>query len=250
MEEEKPEATKKFTDLVQVCAIAIGLLTSAILVAGYTYYIGYISAFGLDASLMDRGLADVIAESWYVGLLALVYVLPFWWYPFAFMAAVVMLMLAAYCIRRQREKGKDVINESPVQQNQDGKRLGDWISWLEMIVYMAGWALTPGAIMLLTWLFFVTPFQKGNATAKVDIEKYQKNKCTTEATTASPERCVALIDIAAPSKPVAYGIVVSGSRDRIAIFSEKGLQVWPLTSSYRIDKAYIGKPAESPNLND
>jgi hypothetical protein len=244
VKEEKPEAPIKVADLLQVLGVAMGLLASCILVAGYTWYIGHISAFGLDSSIMNRGLGDVIAESWYVGLMALIYLLPLWWYPFIFVAVVGALMLGGlYYISRQRDKGKNPLGDPITKQNQGRRILGltqwHWVCWLEAVHLMCGWALVPIVLVLLTWLFIVFPFSEGNTLAKSEIEKYQKRGCTMDGVVGSPTRCISLVDISSPSVPAAQGLLVSSTNERIAIFNDKGLQVWPLTSSYRIDRAYI-----------
>jgi hypothetical protein len=56
----------------QIAAVFIGIFTPCILLAGYGYYLGYTTAFGLDPSLMARSLSEVITESWYLGILAFV----------------------------------------------------------------------------------------------------------------------------------------------------------------------------------
>jgi hypothetical protein len=72
--QDAPLSAQIFHSL-QILAVTLGVVTPGILVAGYAWYLGYISVFNLDPSLMNRQFGDMIAESWYMGARLLVYFL-------------------------------------------------------------------------------------------------------------------------------------------------------------------------------
>lgn len=100
------------TKYCQLAAILLGGLTPAVVLAGYVYHLGVILTFGLDPSLVNRGFADVITESWYMGLLFLGYLLTWWWLPVLLVTIFALVLLGLlHSAARLKAKGVEIFPE-------------------------------------------------------------------------------------------------------------------------------------------
>lgn len=101
----------------------------------------------------------------------------------------------------------------------------------------------PAVVLLIAAAVVIFPFQKGNQDALKEIENFRKNGCEVVAVEArSFSRCVHLIDISSSNATmVAHGLLVTANSERIAIFTELAIEVWPMLDRYKLQKGYLPK---------
>ena len=230
---------------IQLIAVAFGIFIPCVVFAGYVYYIGYVITFGLDPSLVARSLSDVVSEGWYLGILALGYILKFWKYPLlAFGILCVVFLVIIYVAAHFKSKGKPPFSAQITKENPGRKILGlsqwHWICWWELVETFYAWLLYPIAFLLVPILVMVNPYERGKQDAQRQIEELASHKCDSLLVKKGQVRCVELIDVSqTPNKVLFEGMVITANSNRIALYNSDDLEVWPLTDSVKIRKHVV-----------
>lgn len=245
---------EKIYKSAQIIAIIFGVLIPCILLAGYVYYLGYTSAFGIDSSLMNRGFGEVIAESWFMGARFLVYLSTKWWFLLLIIAAAIIGGLGALVlVIVTRAKGIDILSKKINKENQGRTILGvtqsQWLCLWSEVGQVINWVGSILAVFLVAFALVFIPAQLGDREAKAQIEHYQEQGCEGVEELTSPARCINLVDISSPFVPIAQGFMITANTERVAIFNKNGLEVWPLLDSYVIRKSYVSA-AESTETSE
>lgn len=71
---------EKIEGSIKIAGSLIAIIIPCILLAGYSFHLGYIMTYGLSADLVSKSMSDMLAESWYVGVMAMAWVLSKWPY--------------------------------------------------------------------------------------------------------------------------------------------------------------------------
>lgn len=229
---------------LQIIVVALGVLAPCILLAGYSYYLGHITTFGIDSSLMNRGFGDVIAESWIVGVRLLVYLWSRWWWLVLFFGfAIIGALGALIFVVRQKSKGIDALAKKINKEYQGRTILGftqwHWLCLGEVVGTIWNWSWAVVALVMFASAVVILPFHHGNFDAQTQIMQYQKNGCADISKMPEPFSCIYLIDISSSDDvPVTQGFLVTANNERVAIFNKNGLEVWPLLDSYMLRRKY------------
>lgn len=239
----------------QLTAVILGVLTPCLLLSGYVYHLGHITAFGLDSSLMSRGFGDVITESWYIGVLLLTYFLAQWWWLLVFFGVMVTVLLSLFIyFVRLKEKGVDVF-ANPITKENQGRRIlrltqWHWICCGEMVMGVGSVICIPSVVLLVAAAVVILPFQKGYQYGLAAIESFQKNGCEVAADESQPfSQCIYLMDISSSNvTTVAQGLLVTANSGRIAVFTERAIEVWPMLDKYKLQKSYLSKAKDDEAL--
>lgn len=228
---------EKYERLIKMAASAVAIAVPCILLTGFSYHIGHIFTFGLSYELINKDMSDVLVESWYIGVLAIAWLLSKWpvWLGF-FIFFVIIGLVAFFYVRHAKEKGKLWLFEELSKENQGRKILGitqwHWCVLGEMYVELSSWFSYPLLIVCFLGLLTAFPYERGKADADRQIQIYAESGCDHEEKVG---QCSYLIDTKNQNKIIAKGILVSANQDRIAIFNNE-LEVWPLLDSYIIRK--------------
>jgi hypothetical protein len=228
---------EKYERLIKMAASAVAIAVPCILLTGFSYHIGHIFTFGLSYELINKDMSDVLVESWYIGVLAIAWLLTKWPYWLGFFVFLVIIGLVAFFYARHaKASGKDWLFEEISKENQGRKILGitqwHWCVLGEMHVELSSWFSYPLLIVCFLGLLTAFPYERGKADAEKQIQLYVESGCDNEEKIA---QCSYLIDTNSENKILAKGILVSANQDRIAIFNNE-LEVWPLLDSYIIRK--------------
>jgi len=233
---------------VQVVATLIGVFIPLLLLLGYVYHLGFIDYFGLDSSLVPRDFGGMITESWYLGVMSLASLVPYLWFVFLFtgMFFFVVLGFMYFSLYFKDKKGVRVLGK--VTKQDQGRKILGLTQWLWNNLFDSTMKLTLivcTVIMIpMTFLLIlISPFQLGMKEAEALNKRYAAWGCENgqvdvgQLDEAKSVPCISLIDSSQPeSKLLAQGIYVSSNGNRIAIFQDKTLQIYPLLAQYRISK--------------
>ncbi|PTB86768.1 hypothetical protein C9940_00915 [Pseudidiomarina aestuarii] len=227
----------KYEQLLKMAASVVAITVPCILLSGFSYHIGHIFTFGLSYELINKDMSDVLVESWYVGVLAIGWLLtklPFWLGFFVLL--VIVGLIAFFYARHAKESGKDWLFEEISKENQGRKIWGitqwHWCELGSMFKELISWFYYPVLILCFVVLVTVFPYEKGKDDAEKQIQLYAESGCNSEEKVG---QCSYLIDTSSENKILAKGILISANQERIAIFNNE-LEVWPLLDSYLIRK--------------
>lgn len=228
---------EKFERLLKLAASAVALVVPCILLTGFSYHIGHIFAFGLSHELIDKDMSDVLVESWYIGILAIGWLLSKWSYFLGFFIFLVVIGLAAFFIARHaKENGKDWFFEELGKDNQGRKILGitqwHWCQLGEMHVELSSWFYYPLVILCFIGLLTAFPYQRGQQDAEKQMKIFAESGCQSEEKVG---RCTYLLDTSKNNQVIAKGILISANDKKVAIYNNE-VEVWPLLDSYLIRK--------------
>lgn len=228
----------KAESIAKIAASVFAVLVSLILLSGYSYYLGYTNVFDLSSDLISKSMADVLAESWYVGVMAFVWLLLKWPYVLgSFVFFLILFSMMFFLARWARENGKDWMLEETTKENQGRHILGitvwHWKQLGGLFYEVVNWFYYPIAIIVGIGSFAILPYQTANDSAKEQKELFEKNGCSEITKKYS---CIYLVDIENQQKKIlAKGILISANDKRVAIYNNK-LEIWPLLDNYIIRK--------------
>jgi len=77
---------EKYERLLKMTASVVAIAVPCILLSGFSYHIGHIFTYGLSYELINKDMSDVLVESWYIGVLAIAWLLTKWPYWLGFFA--------------------------------------------------------------------------------------------------------------------------------------------------------------------
>ncbi|OUR72266.1 hypothetical protein A9Q78_07290 [Methylophaga sp. 41_12_T18] len=227
---------------LQFITLFIGILMPLLLLTGYVYHLGYVQAFGLDASLVSKDLSEMLVESWYLVALAVIYLLPKFWIPFAFGAFFMGMFLCALCFAIwQRNKGKTwMLLEDSTEDNQGktikGLTLWQWKILGTVINDVLSWAMLPVLIVLCFAVVSVFPYQVGRDDALKQIQDHHQYSCAEIEKLNNITLCSQLIDTTDNNNIISQGIMVTANDKRIAIYSNNKVEVFPFLPQYKLSK--------------
>jgi len=227
--------------VLKIAASAIAIVIPCVLLAGYSYHLGYIMTFGLSGDLIPKSMSDVLVESWYVSVIALAWALSYWEVLLGIFIASFLLGVASLLFfRLLKSKGINWVFDEITQQKQGKSILGftqwHWICLGQLFRDLSSIIILPMAILVVLAAFLVLPYTEGEDEALIQIERFNDNGCDCK-TEDKPLSCIRLIDTTAKKNVIAYGVLVSANDNRIAVFTGK-LEVWPMLDNYIIDKEF------------
>lgn len=230
---------------VHAVAVAAGVIASSMLLAGYSYYLGYIHAFGLDASLIGRGFGEVVAESWLMGLQLLVFILSKLISAIGVAVVLVVLMFASlFALASIQRKRPAIFSNQLNKQNQGRSVLGlslwQWWVGIEGASQLFGWILAFFLPVAVVAAALVWPYQQGQNHGATTMSSYLEQGCGYLSLEAPAfGRCVSLANAAGSGQPaLAEGMLVTATKDRLAIFNEAGVEIWSLSGDYKLHRPY------------
>ncbi|ODN65440.1 hypothetical protein [Methylophaga muralis] len=75
---------EKYERLLKMAASVVAITVPCILLSGFSYHLGRIFTFGLSYELINKDMSDVLVESWYIGVVAIAWLLSKWTYWLGF----------------------------------------------------------------------------------------------------------------------------------------------------------------------
>lgn len=220
---------------LQGLALALSILTPCILLAGYAFWLGHISAFDLSAELMPKTLTDVLLESWTLTLYLVIFVLApnliyiligtiFLW---------VGLVVIAYIVNFLAERKLIDPNAPEITQENKGKRILGLTQWMWKNLFNTGGLMYRASTALVLGICAVSmivlyPYTFGEKESKKQVEKFQLSECGTTI------KCHKLIDSSKGHETlIAEGILISATENKVAIYDGVA-SVYPLLDSYKL----------------
>ena len=234
--------------LLKAVATAIAAVVPVILLAGYSYHLGYTLTFGLSEDLVFKSMSEVLVESWYVAVISLGWLLSKWYYLLIAIALLyIMLVFFFFWARRQKQKEEFWLFQEITKENQGRNIFGvsqwHWVCLGETFHDLFSWFYYPMLVLAAIGLLTAHPFTLGKNLAIEQIELFKQKGCET---TNEKISCIELVEINQQNETfLIQGILVSANESRIAIYND-GLEIWPLLDSYLIkDKRLDLKSAEA-----
>lgn len=227
--------------IIKLAASSIAVIVPCVLLAGYSYHLGYILTFGLSSDLVPKSMSEMLVESWYVSVMAMGWVLSKW--PYILVGSIAFFLLFVgvfFFLRRAKRNGVTWIFEEITKENQGKIILGvtqwHWVCLGELFSYIFNWVSTPLFIIALLSLLTAFPFLDAKGFASEQMGVFEKEGCEN---TTEKLSCIKLVDTKKQQNNVlAEGILVSANGQRIAIYN-KQLEVWPLLDNYILTKKGI-----------
>ena len=214
---------------LQMAGLALSVFVPALLLAGYSWRLGYVSTFGLNPEIVEKGLADVVVESWVVGVQVVAFVLPkFIYLPIVWMVLFLFFLGLLYFLTFLKKRGSlSLFAEEITRENQGGSYFGltlwHWKLLSEAMEDVGNWLYWPFLVLAIAGCVVMFPFEKGKQSALEQLVEFRANGC------AEHGFCTRLLAVdGGEEKLVAEGIVVSANSGRIAIYSGGGVGVYPL----------------------
>ncbi len=222
---------------LQIMAVAMSLLVPCLLLAGYTLHLGYIGTFGLESEVISKGLADVITESWVLGVMVVNYGLPKW--PYFLIPLFILWLLSVgvmYLATYLQNSGKLNRHHEEITQENQGKVYRGLTHWKWKCIFeafedMAPWFTTPIAVLAVSAIVIILPYGVGKEDALKQLVNYRTHGCEAGV------KCTKLVDISGEEERlVVQGILVSANGSRIAIYSDGNIKVYPLLDKHILVK--------------
>lgn len=242
-EKKQDSAASDYQPLVQTfqfIALVFTITTPCLLIAGYSYYLGYINTFGIDSSLLNRDFSEAITECWIVGLKLIAYLwehkhLPAYW-------ALVVIAATLYCIAIAIKRKKLGLSNILVDGTLTKENQGSIVFGLTLYHWGLIWELfylplkiTVGLIgtIALALLICGAPFNDGTAAANRYIAKYQAHQCNRNVS-SNISNCISLVSLTGDKRVLIEGILVTASKTHIAIYSNNQTEIWPIRDDYKL----------------
>ncbi len=107
---------------LQIAGLALSVFVPALLLAGYSWRLGYVSTFGLNPEIISKGVSDVVVESWIVGVKVIVFGVSKWMYfPLFWVLIVTFLLGVLYFFVYMKNKGVISVDYADVTFDNKGK---------------------------------------------------------------------------------------------------------------------------------
>lgn len=233
-------AIQPLIQALQFLALIFTITTPCLLLAGYSYYLGYINTFGIDSSLLNRGISEAITESWIVGIKFLIYLFNKMHYLGAWGLIVIACTLYTIAIVTKRKKlglSNIILDGTLSKENQGPEYLGQtlyrWSVIWGLVLEVLQLLLSLAIIVLLPLATCLFPYGDGSKKAKEIIEKYQRHDCDYSIKPSSPN-CMTLIDLNGDKHTLINGIFITASKSHIAIYSNNQTEIWPIRDDYKL----------------
>lgn len=234
----------KIHQYLQATAVTLGIFVPCILLAGHVFYLGSTMPFGLDSTVITRGLGDTVAEAWMIGITLLSYLFSRWWYLLVFLLIISTVLLAViyfvFCFDQNGTYAEKLeISKQKPGREIFGLTLFAWKGWLSIVLGLGACVYAPLVALVFTAFIIVIPYQMGEKNAKEKIENVQKMGCSPPSEQISHIRCTTLTDLSAkPPAPIFTGILVSSNSSHVALFDGATLEVFPLTDNVKLSKPH------------
>ena len=252
-ENKQDRAASDFQALIQTfqfIALAFTITTPCLLIAGYSYYLGYINTFGIDSSLLNRDFSEAITECWIVGLKLLVYLWEHKHYPAYWALGVIVLALYCMAIIIKRKKlglSNILVDGSLNKENQGsvffGLSLYHWGLLCEFIYLPLKIVVEIIGIIALALLTSAIPFNDGTTDANEKIDNYRTHQCNRNVS-SKISNCISLVSLSEDKRILTEGILVTASKTHIAIYSNNQTEIWPIRDDYKLATNYQPKVAQ------
>lgn len=235
--------------LAQLLSIAVGILIPSLLIAGYVYHLGYIQSFGLDAAIIYKSLPDMITEGWYLTIQVVLWLVGIWWY---FIVALILftglILGVSYRLTYLKTKGRLKPIEEITFENQGQSTLGltkwVWTNFWETMEKSLTWFLhIPLAVLTVLLLLAMWPYQQGRDDGLKQIAQHQEYGCTAKDSLPDMTQCIYIFDTSKSSSHelVAQGVLVAADKQRLALFNDNKMEIWPRQVGYKIVHYYRSK---------
>ncbi|NQY27563.1 MAG: hypothetical protein HRT92_10370 [Piscirickettsiaceae bacterium] len=235
--------------LAQLLSIAIGILVSSLLIAGYVYHLGYIHSFGLDAAIIYKSLPDMITEGWYLTIQIVLWMVDIWW---VFIVALILyaglILGISYGVTYLKTKGKLEHVEEITFENQGRLTFGltEWIwkiFWETMNEGLTWFLHIPLAVLTVLFLLALWPYQQGRDDGLKQIAQHQEYGCIAKDSLPDMTQCIYIFDNSKSNSDelVAQGILVAADKQRLALFNDNKIEIWPRKVDYKIVHNYRSK---------
>lgn len=232
--------------LAQLLSIAVGILIPSLLIAGYVYHLGYIQSFGLDAAIIYKSLPDMITEGWYLTIQIVLWLVDsLWFFIIGFFLFLGLILAIAYLITYLKIKGRLEPVEDITFENQGRSILGltEWIwkNFWEMVEKSLTWFLhIPLAVLTTILVLALWPYQQGRDDGLKQIAQHKEYGCTAKDSLPDMVQCIYIFDNSKSSnnKLVAQGILVAADKQRLALFNNNKIEIWPRQVDYKIVHYY------------
>lgn len=214
---------------LQMAGLALSVFVPALLLAGYSWRLGYVSTFGLNPEIIEKGLADVVVESWVVGVKVIVFGVSKWMYfPLFWVSIVTFLLGVLYFFVHLKSKGVISVDRAEITFENKGEKFSGLTQWHWKTLYetaeeIGHWFYWPLVVLIVAAVVAVFPFEDGKQFALEQLVEFRENGCGKQGS------CTRLLRVEGGSESlVVEGIVVAANSGRIAIYSDGRVGVYPL----------------------
>lgn len=237
MKENKPEHLETLQKIGGILLAIVAIFGAALPIAGFSFSLGYLSVFGMDADVFPRSIGDLWQYSYLMSLKWLAPIIK----AFGGITVLIILMLLAiislcFILAILRKAGKLPLSEEKYKAL-FGKV--DLIFETIQIFYdeFRGFlhaTLAGTTILLFFMLLLADPFRQGKEIAQKILYYYNESGCASENWSS----CV---EYSNPNNPLARsysGLLVSASSTHVAIFDSKKISIIPRNPDYVLTKTY------------
>ncbi len=214
---------------LQITGLALSVFVPALLLAGYSWRLGYVSTFGLNPEIISKGFSDVVVESWVVGVKVIAFGVSKWMYlPLFWVSIVTFLLGLLYLFVHLKNKGLITGDSAEITFENRGRKFVGLTQWhwkilIEAAAEVGHWFYWPIVVLIVAAVLAVFPFEDGKQYALKQLVAFRESGCAKQGS------CTRLLKVDGGSESlVVEGIVVSANSGRIAIYSGGGVGVYPL----------------------
>lgn len=214
---------------LQMAGLALSVFVPALLLAGYSWRLGYVSTFGLNPEIISKGFSDVVVESWVVGVKVIAFGVSKWMYfPLFWVSIVTFLLGLLYFFVHLKNKGLITVDPAEITFENRGRKFIGLTQWHWKTLFETGekighWFYWPLVVLIVAALLAVFPFEDGKQFALDQLVEHRVNGCGEQGS------CTRLLRVDDESESlVVEGIVVAANSERIAIYSDGRVGVYPL----------------------
>lgn len=223
--------------IANILISTIALVTTLLLLAGYSFRIGYLGAFGLGIGSIPIDFSNSVGEAYYMGLLLIVEIYDKIWWPIAwiFLVAIVLTLLVMILNSKSR-LGATVKQWLLFPQAESPKSLS-WRSATTMFfseIFPKFFNIFLLSIIAFSALVMVMvfPHQEGRAEGNRQIQSFAEVDYSCAHLPTTGLSCVKVI-VHESQRILTEGLSVSGgSESHLAVFDGQSVQILERDSSY------------------
>lgn len=245
MKENKPDHLETAYKIGSILLAIVAIFGAALPIAGFSFSLGYLSNFGIDANTFPQSVGDLWQDSFMMAAL--------WLSPLItlmgkmFLPAVIIYFAVISILAALTMTGKIPLSKETYQIYFGTQ---DRIFEAFKSVHLEFRSFTYTGVVLISTLlataFFLThPYLKGKEYAQKSLDRHIESGCTSE-------KWSSCVDYSNPNNPLAKsysGLLVSASSTHIAIFDGKNLSIIPRNSEYILTISYKKFDEQSEQMN-
>jgi hypothetical protein len=239
--DEKKSNLKHFSDVLIFVSSTAAVIAVIIPIAGFGFFQGYFSVFGIGGGIFPVDLTELWGESYYVALVSLLWALKnYHWlgiFLFVFFIFTLVIVLSIIFVIG-KEKLQAIFNH--IEQKKEKRDFaGTTLILLHDVFEDYSWTISFifyfGVALVISFLTLVQPYKKGQEEAEKYFLEYKTHKCDRDKWS----RCVIVRERDNPDVDLYSGMLIGATKKYFAIFDGEKTMIIPRLTTHIVTINHI-----------